>query len=109
MTREVVIILSDNVIEVRRLRNTVTGALQSSATVEATIKDSNGDNLTGITQPITLSAVSGTDGLYRGSFPAQDISGPTAVVVGTLLTVIITANAGAGLYRTKTFVAEVKG
>lgn len=109
-TRQIIVRLSDNVIEVTNLRNTVTRALLSAATVTATLRAADNTILSGgtVTNPLTLSAVAGEPGSYRGTFPAQDVDTPAALANGDLVTVTIAADGGTGLFRTKTFIAEVK-
>ena len=101
----IIIDASDNLIEARNVRNTVTDALITGATVTAQLQDSTDTDLTGFTNPIVLTDVSGKAGTYRGTFPAQDSN----TNVGDLVNVILVVDAGAGLFRTKKFVAEVKG
>jgi len=62
----VVFIDNDLVVELLNLKDSVTGVLDSVATVTIeSIKNKAGSNITGPTFPVTLGAISGTDGGYR--------------------------------------------
>ena len=84
-----------NVVEVASLTNGLTDALVGSATVQCTLTDSTGvavTGATGLTWPITMSAVSGATGTYRGTLPH------TLVLSTGTYTATITADAGGDLF-----------
>lgn len=56
---------NDNVVTLDELTDEA-GDYVNDATVEATLFDLDGDEVTGVTWPITLSYVAASDGLYRG-------------------------------------------
>lgn len=56
---------NSNVIELRELKNSVTGAADTGASVSVTVKDSAGDDVAGETWPVSLAHASG--GTYRGT------------------------------------------
>ena len=56
---------NSNVIELRSLTNSVTGVVDTGATVTVTIKDAAGTNVTGQTWPAAMSH--DTDGTYRAT------------------------------------------
>jgi len=56
---------NDQIIELSGLKDGLTGAYKASATVKATLKDSAGQSVTGITD-LTMSYVSASSGIYRG-------------------------------------------
>jgi len=95
---------SDMVIEVSNLRNTVTDALVTGATVTADVLDSDGNDVTGAGNPISFSEVAGYNGLYRGSIPDT-----ASLSLGDVGTLVVTADAGAGLLRTWTIEYKVVG
>lgn len=57
--------VNDQVVEVTGLKNNVTGAFLNAATVTATLKDKNGNAVTGLSS-LTLAFLAGTNGNYRG-------------------------------------------
>ncbi len=61
-----------NVLELRALKDNVTGAVETGATVTVTIRDAAGVEVTGQTWPKTLTEVveSPLTGLYRGTLDA---------------------------------------
>lgn len=83
---------TDTVIEVKNLRNTITGALITGATVTARVLDSSDVAVTGVGDPLTLTEVPGNEGLYRATIPDT-----AAIVEGDTGTIVITADGGAGL------------
>lgn len=58
---------SDNVITVSEVKNALTDAYINNATVTCTLKDSAGVNVLGQTWPLTLSYVSASNGVYKGT------------------------------------------
>ena len=92
---DVIFISNANVVEVSSLTNGLTSTLIGGATVRCTLKDSAGVNVTGATGlswPITMSAVTGSTGTYRGTLPYT-----LSLSTGTY-TAVITADAGGDLY-----------
>lgn len=68
---DVVYRANDNVIELSAVTNGQTDALIGGATVSVTLTDSTGATVTatGVSWPVTMSAVSGATGTYRGVLP----------------------------------------
>lgn len=56
---------NDNFVEISNLQDGISAALINSATVTLTIQDSDGNNVSGISWPLTMAFVSGSDGIYR--------------------------------------------
>ena len=83
---------NDTVLEVRGLKNEVTGAFLNAATVTATLVDSDGDEVAGETWPKTLDYVSSSDGVYRATLPYT-----LSLASGGRYTAQISVNAGSGL------------
>lgn len=83
---------NDTVLEVRGLKNEVTGAFLNAAAVTATLVDAEGDQVTGQSWPVTLAYVTGSDGLYRAT-----LSYGMGLTSGGRYTAQITANGGSGL------------
>lgn len=67
MAAFIVLVENDNVVELCGLRNPITGAFLNAATVDITITDSAGVEVTGETWPLTISYVAGSDGIYRAT------------------------------------------
>lgn len=87
-----ILVGDSNVLELVRLRDTVSGSLLVGATVQATLKTTAGVNVTGMTWPVTLAEIE--PGRYRA------ILSPSLVVVaGTQYTAHVTATK-AGVSRT---------
>lgn len=80
-------------IELRNLKNKVTGLFVSNATVQiASIKDAVSDiTVTGLTYPIAMTYVPKSRGVYRGK-----VSAGAAIVEGHTYTLAITAADAAG-------------
>lgn len=85
---------SDNVLTVSGLINTIDSSYQNTATVQCTLQDANGNDVSGETWPLTMNYVSSSDGDYRATLV------DTLVLSEGTYTAIITANAGMGQYRT---------
>jgi hypothetical protein len=66
---DVLYIANSNVVEISALTNGQTSALISGATVGVTLTNATGTAVTatGVTWPVTLSAVSGATGTYRAT------------------------------------------
>lgn len=67
MSQTNIYILNDTVVELRALKNAVTDEYVNDATVTVTIKDILGSAVTGLTFPITLTYVTGSNGIYRAT------------------------------------------
>lgn len=65
MAAFIVLVENDNVVELFELRNPITGAFLNAATVDITITDSEGVEVTGETWPLTIPYVTGSNGIYR--------------------------------------------
>jgi hypothetical protein len=88
---------TDMVIKLRNLKDIVTDTLLTGATVSMRVLDSNDAIVTGTTDPIVF-VEQATKGLYHGAIPdtAEYVFEDTG-------TVLITADAGAGLHREWTY------
>lgn len=92
---DVIYLSNANVVELASLTNGVTDALVGAATVRCTLTDSAGvavTGATGLSWPITMAAVAGATGTYRGTLPHT-----LTLTTGTY-TATITADAGGDLY-----------
>lgn len=85
---------SDDTIFVEDLRNRKTNALVTGATVEATVKDDVGMDVVGVPAPIVFTESATVNGDYSG-----DVPDTAALADGDQGTVVLTADAGAGLHR----------
>ena len=74
---------SDNVIELRGLKNVITDLVITSATVTVTLKTSAGVEVTGATWPLTMSHV--TNGLYRTILPNELSLNSSLAYVATII------------------------
>lgn len=84
---------NDNVLRVIGLSNAVTGAyLNDLATVEVTLTDSDGNEVTGQSWPLGVTYVAASDGEYRAILP-QALS----ITPGATYTATVDADGGAGL------------
>lgn len=99
---ETLVYISDNLLWCRNLQNQLDDAYKNAATVTARVLDPAGDEIGGVSWPITLNYQSGTDGIYVGTLPDT-----MTTTMGDLVTVEVTADAGAGLRRVFTFAAFV--
>jgi len=66
---ETLFINSDMVLEVSNLRDLITDALVTGATVTARVLNAAGAAVGGVSDPLTLTEVAGKSGLYRASVP----------------------------------------
>lgn len=83
---------NDTILEVKGLKNEVTGGFLNAATVTAVLVDNEGDEVAGYSWPATLAYVAGSDGIYRATLPySMSLSG------GARYSAQITANGGSGL------------
>ena len=85
---------SDNVIEVQSLTDAVADTLITTATVQATLTDADGTEVTGETWPITLNHQG--SGTYRGTITDTVMGNLSA---GVSATITFSADDGAGKYR----------
>lgn len=83
---------NDTVLEIRGLKNEVTGGFLNAAAVSATLVDAEGDEVTGQGWPVNLSYVAGSDGVYRVTLPYS-----LGLTAGGRYTANVSANGGAGL------------
>ena len=81
---------NDNLLSVENLKNAATGVYINDATVSATLKNSSGVNVTGQSWPLTLTFVSSSNGVYRGT-----LEDGLVLNEGETYTAEITADAGA--------------
>ena len=65
MAAFIVLVNNDNVVELNGLRNPVTGEFLNAATVDITITDPDGVEVTGETWPLTIPYVAASNGIYR--------------------------------------------
>jgi len=63
-------VANDHVLELRNLRDNVSGVFINNATVVVTIKDSAGANVTGETWPKSMPYVAASNGIYRATLDA---------------------------------------
>jgi hypothetical protein len=61
---------NSNLLELRGLKDTVTDAYINDAVVSATVRDKNGDLVTGETFPKTLNYMAASNGVYRATLAA---------------------------------------
>jgi hypothetical protein len=80
---------NSNVIELRSLTNSVTGVVDTGATVTVTIKDAAGTNVTGQTWPAAMSHASA--GTYRATLDAA-----MSIEAGRRYVVIVNATGSGG-------------
>lgn len=83
---------NDTVIEVKGLKNEVSGAFLNAAAVTATLVDSAAAQVAGETWPKTLDYVAGSDGIYRATLPYT-----LSLAAGGRYEAQISVNAGSGL------------
>ena len=85
---------SDNVITLNGLIDAVDSSYQNTATVQVTLTDYNGNEVTGETWPLTMNYVSASNGDYRATLV------DTLNVSEGSYTATITADAGVNQLRT---------
>ena len=78
-------------IELDGLQNAADDSYVNTATVAASLKDANGDNLVGESWPVSLAYVGGSNGKYQGTVAAG-----LTVAKGDIIKLFVTATA-AGL------------
>ena len=83
---------NDHVLELRGLKNELTGAALNSATVTVTLVDATGAQVSGDTWPKTMSYVTSSSGNYRCT-----LGYALSLTEDARYTAQITANAGSGL------------
>jgi len=89
---QIIYYLNDHTIELRNLKNEVTGDYLDAATVTVTLVDSNDAEVSGETWPLTMSYVTGSNGVYRATF-----SDTLSLTKLAKYTAKVTADGGAGL------------
>lgn len=94
---------SDDTIFVEQLRNQRTGALVGGATVEANMFDDMGVPVVGAPAPISFTEDPSITATYTG-----DVPDTASLSDGDEGTVVITADAGAGLHREWTLTYVVR-
>ena len=96
---------SDDTIFVEQLRNQKTGVLVTGATVEGTVFDDQAIpvEVVGVPQPIVFTEDPAITATYTG-----DVPDTASLVDGAEGTVVITADAGAGLHREWTLTYVVR-
>lgn len=85
---------SDSVIVVSNLKDTIADVLLTGATVTARVLDSGGSPVSGVADPLTLTEIVSSNGLYRGTIPDT-----ASLSDGDTGTIVVTADGGAGLQR----------
>lgn len=85
---------SDNVISISGLKDVIADTYINSATVQVTLKDANGNNVSGETWPLAMNYISASNGIYRAT-----LTDTLSVSAGSY-TAVVTADDGAGQYRT---------
>lgn len=80
---------NDNLILVKGVYNNATSAYVNNATVNVTLKDANGTDLTGQTWPLVLSYIAASNGDYQGTI--DDAANTEGLTSGSA---IITISAG---------------
>ena len=89
-------VATDNVLEVGGLLNGVTAAYANAATVAVTLTNADtGAQVAGATWPLALAYTSASNGVYTVTLPDT-----LSLVDGQRYLATITADAGAGLYKT---------
>lgn len=88
---------NDTILEIDNLKNELTGAFLTAASVTVTLKDSTGANVIGDTWPKTLTYLASSNGVYRCT-----LLHALALVAGRRYTAVIVADGGAGLYASFT-------
>jgi hypothetical protein len=86
---------TDNLIVLDGFKNVVTDIYINDATVTAQVLDADGNEITGITQPIAMAYVASSNGKYRGT-AGEAIN----AVRDDEITIKVLADGGAGLQRT---------
>jgi hypothetical protein len=74
---------SDNVIELRNLKDTISGNTITTATVTVTLVDSNGTEVTGATWPLSMPHI--VSGLYRAILPNELVLSNALTYVATVV------------------------
>ncbi len=90
---------SDNLVELTALKNGLDDSIITTATVTARVLEADG---TVLSSGISMAHAAG--GTYQGTIPDTDAINAT---LGAIVTIEITADAGAGLKRVFTFPAFV--
>jgi hypothetical protein len=90
----VIFLLSDNLIQVKGLKNATTNAFINNAVVTVTLKDEAGADVVGDAWPKTLPFVGGSNGDYQAT-----LLDTLTLVEGQQVTAILDADAGVDLHR----------
>lgn len=99
-----VFVKSGNVIEVRGLKNNVTGAFDEGATVSLTVIDRDGDQVAGESWPLVMSSVGG--GKYRATLSHAVDFDRDGIYTAQIR---ITGSSGEADYREVELIGTVKG
>lgn len=83
---------NDSTIELAGLKNGLDDVYANTATVQVTLKDSAGVNVVGATWPLTMTYVTGSNGIYRAT-----LDDALSLVRDARYTAIVTVDAGGGL------------
>ena len=70
MSTQILFYLNDMTLELDGLQNGIDGSFLNAATVLATLKDCDGDEVSGQSWPLTLVYVTDSDGTYRSKLDA---------------------------------------
>jgi hypothetical protein len=84
---------NDNLLSIEGLRNASSGSYMNDATSTATLKDADGNVVTGQTFPVTMTYMSGTNGNYQATLENTLSMTPNAKYTAT-----ISATSSSGLY-----------
>ena len=74
---------SDNIIELRGLKDVITGTVITGATVTVTLKNASGTEVSGATWPLTMAHAG--NGLYRAILPNELVLNANLAYVATII------------------------
>lgn len=89
---QVIYYQNSNIIELRGLKNVVTGEYLDAASVTVTLLDSSDSEVTGESWPLTMDYVTSSSGIYRAT-----LSSSLGVSKASNYTAVIEADGGVGL------------
>lgn len=92
MAAQIIYYQNDTVLEVRDLRNGVTGEYLDQAALSVTVYDTAGVAVSGAVWPLAMSYVAGSNGKYRVTLPAA-----LALTKRNKYTAVVLADGGVGL------------
>ena len=92
MAQSVIFIDNDNLIELIGLKDIALNAFINNATVQITLTDTAGVEVSGQSWPVTMNYVAASDGDYRATL--EDV---LVLISGRKYTAVITADAGSDL------------